>query len=259
MKRILAIALCIVMLLGAFPVFASEAPSDYKEAILSAIRNMDAEVELSAYDITINEAGKYVSFVYQQYPEYYYLTGINGGTQNAQGILKSIKFGYNITKEQMLEERAFMEAETDKVINKIGEDWSETEKALYVHDWLDVNFMYDYDLFETPGTENHDIVGFLRDKRGVCQSYAYTFMYVMHRLGMNSYYVTSMTDEHGWNVVQIDGNWYHVDVTNDDPILGYDYHYDYVGEVRHDKFLLSDSEIVADGKHDDFFIPIAYD
>ena len=265
MKRILAIALCIVMLLGAFPVFASEAPSDYKEAILIAIHNMETEVDLAAYDVGVEDAKAYVSFVYQQYPEYYYLNGITGGKQTQDGKVKSLNFGYDRAKEQMLEERAFMETETDKVINKIGKDWSETEKALYVHDWLDVNFMYDYDLFEAPGSENHDILGFLRDKRGVCQSYAYTFIYVMHRLGMNSYYVASMTDEHGWNVVQIDGNWYHVDATYDDPVLkdledpDKTYHYDYVGEVRHNKFLLSDSEIIADGSHDDFFIPIAYD
>jgi hypothetical protein len=46
-----------------------------------------------------------------------------------------------------------------------------------------------------------------------------------------------------------------VDATYDDPILGKEYHYDYVGEVRHNKFLLSDSEIIADGDHDNFYIP----
>ena len=265
MKKIIATLLCVVMLFGALPVFANENFDDYKSRILNGIHNMEVEIDLSEYNVLTTKVQEYISFVYQQYPEYYYLRGIAGGKQDGNGNIKSIKLSYSRTKEQMLEERAFMEAETDKVINKIGKDWTETEKALYVHDWLDVNFMYDYDLFEAPGTENHDIVGFLRDKRGVCQSYAYTFIYVMHRLGMNSYYVASMTDEHGWNVVQIDGNWYHVDATYDDPVLkdmahpDTTYHYDYVGEVRHDKFLLSDSEIVADGGHDDFFIPIAYD
>jgi hypothetical protein len=82
---------------------------------------------------------------------------------------------------------------------------------------------------------------------------------------MNAYYVVSDTDNHGWNIIQVDGNWYHVDVTHDDPILqdlsnpDKVYHYDYVGEVRHDKFLLSDTEILKDGNHDDFYIPIAHD
>ncbi|MBE6740074.1 MAG: hypothetical protein E7565_07135 [Ruminococcaceae bacterium] len=257
MKKIISFILSIVLLFSvvSLNVSAQQEVDDYKSRLLNGIRDMETVIDLSEYKVSVEDVQNYVSFVFHQYPEYYYLNGITGGEKTQDGKVKSLNFGYDRAKKQMLEERAFMEAETDKVINKIGKNWTEAQKALYVHDWLDVNFMYDYDLFEAPGTENHDIVGFLRDKRGVCQSYAYTFMYVMHRLGMNAYYVVSEKDTHGWNVVQIDGNWYHVDVTNDDPILGYDYHYDYVGEVRHDKFLLSDSEIVADGSHDDFYIP----
>ncbi|MEE0945967.1 MAG: dockerin type I domain-containing protein [Acutalibacteraceae bacterium] len=257
MKKILAFILSLVILLGTFSVvsFADDKTETYQECILSAVHNMKEEVVLSDFNAPVEEVQNFIDYVFYQYPEYYYFAGITGGRVDSQGYVKTLNFAYDRTKEQMLEERSFMESETDKVINKIGKDWSEMEKALFVHDWIDVSFMYDYDLFEQPGTENHDIVGFLKDKRGVCQSYAYTFIYIMHRLGMNAYYVMSETDNHGWNVVQIDGNWYHVDATYDDPILDSTYHYDYVGEVRHNKFLLSDSEIIADGKHDDFYIP----
>ncbi len=257
MKKIIAFVLSLVILLGTFSVvsFADGKPETYEEYILQAVHNMEEEVDLSDYKVSVDDLQYFLSFLVEQYPEYYYFTSVTDVMVDGEENVKTMNLGYDITKKQMLSERSFMEAETDKVINKIGKDWSELEKALYVHDWLDVSFMYDYDLFEEPGSENHDIVGFLRDKRGVCQSYAYTFIYVMRRLNMNAYYVISETDNHGWNVVQIDGNWYHVDATYDDPILGPTYHYDYVGEVRHNKFLLSDSEIVADGEHDDFYIP----
>lgn len=258
MKKLLSIVLCVIIMLGMFSVtsFAeNEQPQTYQERILKAVRDMETEFDLYDYKVSSEDVEKFLAFVHQQYPEYYYLEGIAGGTVDKEGNIKKLNLNYSIDKGQMIEDRAFMEAETDKVINKIGKDWSELEKALYIHDWLDVSFMYDYDLFENPGSENHDILSFLKDKRGVCQSYAYTFIYVMHRLNMNAYCVISETDNHAWNVVQIEDNWYHVDATYDDPILGEDYHYDYVGEVRHNKFLLSDSEILADGSHDDFFIP----
>ncbi len=260
MKKLLSIILSIVILLGAFSVvsFAESKALTYQEKIINAIHNMETEVDLSEYKIKYtgqDEILVYLQYLFNQYPEYYYWN-IGGITVNPETYeWDTLELVYSMTKEQMLIERMFMENETNKVINKIGKDWSDAEKALYVHDWLDVNYMYDYDLFEHPGDENHDIVGFLKDKRGVCQSYAYTYMYILRRMGINSYYVISETDNHGWNVVQIDGKWYHVDATYDDPILGETYHYDYVGEVRHDKFLLSDSQIIADSEHDDFYIP----
>ena len=42
---------------------------------------------------------------------------------------------------------------------------------------------------------------------------------------------------HIWNLIKIDGKWYHVDVTWDDPIM------DKPGRVKHDNFLRSDDGI----------------
>lgn len=257
MKRILSIVLSIIVLLGVFSVitYADNTPVGYKEFVFNAVYNMESNINLKKYNVKLDDVNNYLDFLYQQYPEFYYLHGINGGSQTTDGKVITLNIAYDRSLEQMLEERKFMEEETDKVINKIDDGWTQTQKALYVHDWLVVNYMYDYRLFEGLGSENHDILGFLRDKIGVCQSYAYTYMYILHRLGMNAYYVISDTDCHAWNVVEIDGKWYHVDTTYDDPILGHEYRYDYVGEVDHSKFLLSDSEIIADGYHDDFSIP----
>jgi hypothetical protein len=44
---------------------------------------------------------------------------------------------------------------------------------------------------------------------------------------------------HAWNMVKLDGKYYHVDVTFDDPAR------DNIGSVRHDYFLVSDDTIKA--------------
>ena len=59
----------------------------------------------------------------------------------------------------------------------------------------------------------------------------------MNLLGVECYYVSSELMNHGWNIIKINGEYYHVDVTWDDPVL------DNFGMVNHDYFLLSDNKI----------------
>lgn len=254
MQKLISVVLSLVLVLSFFTVnvYADSEKGDYQECILEAIHNMETEVDLERFHVQVDEVNAYLEMVYRQYPEYYYWQP-NGGTGN-KGEYVTLKLRYDINKEQMLSEREYMLNATAQIVNDIGKKFSDMEKALLAHDWICANFMYDYRLFEDRGSENHDILGFLQDGMGVCQSYAYTYMYILRQVGVEAYYVTSDTDNHGWNVVNIDGNWYHVDATFDDPILGETYCYDYMGAVRHDKFLLSDSEIIADGLHDDFEI-----
>lgn len=264
MKKIIAFALSIVLLLGVLPLSASateENFENYEECIYDALYNMKETADLSEYNVDFAEVEKYLSFIFNQHPEIYYLTSASMVSQT--GLLE---FSYSIEKEQMLAERKFVEEQTSPVINRIKPEWTDTQKALFIHDWLVANFMYDYRLYEYEGKENHDIYGFLRDGIGVCQSYAYTFMYMARKVGLESYLVISPEKDtdgdgiadvagHGWNVVKIDGNWYHVDATYDDPILGQSFKYDFVGEVSHSKFLLSDEQIRTDLNHYDYFVP----
>lgn len=267
MKKIAALILAVVLIFSIASVSASaemQSFPTYKEAIYYAIYNMEDEVNLREYNVTEDEVYEYIYYLVNQQPEINYLQGIRGGHYVGSGPqIADLTFEYEISKNEMLSQRKFIDDTLNPVLAKVDANWSDTEKALYVHDWLVSNFMYDYRLFETPGTENHDIYGFLKDGIGVCQSYAYTYMYMMRKLGLESYMAINDTDVdndgeadisgHGWNVVKIDGNWYHVDATYDDPILGESFHYDYVGEVSHDKFLLSDEQIAANDINKEYF------
>ena len=44
---------------------------------------------------------------------------------------------------------------------------------------------------------------------------------------------------HAWNLIKIDGEWYHIDVTWDDPTP------DLLGRVNHVFFLISDDAIAS--------------
>lgn len=82
----------------------------------------------------------------------------------------------------------------------------------------------------------------------VCEGYTMAYRYLLDKVGIRSEEVISDEMNHCWNYVEIGGNWYHVDVTWDDPM--------YAGKdpekapILYDNFLLSDSAIRARNHHD---------
>lgn len=115
----------------------------------------------------------------------------------------------------------------------LSDDYS---RVKYIHDTVIRNCSY----FENVNDESqfaYSAAGPLVYKRGVCEGYAKAFCYLVQSVGIPCFCVSGtavnskgQTDNHMWNVVQINGNWYNVDVTWDDPVaepgsgaLSYDY------------------------------------
>jgi len=100
----------------------------------------------------------------------------------------------------------------------ITSDMTEFQKALALHDWLINNA--DYSSYRTFfGPEGVLVYG-----EGVCQSYASAYGMLLDKVGISHYPVLSTEMDHAWNLIQLDGEWYHVDVTWDDPVGGEEQH-----------------------------------
>lgn len=110
-------------------------------------------------------------------------------------------------------------------------DW---QLALSVHDYIILHAAYDETYEKETGYDA--LVG----GTSVCSGYATLYMDVMNRLGIPCQLVicedTGDGNGHGWNLIQLDGQWYHVDLTWDDPIP------DTYGYVSHDHFLKTSEE-----------------
>ncbi len=118
---------------------------------------------------------------------------------------------------------------------------TEAETVLYLHDLLADRYTYD----TREGEANADAYTFFRDGRGVCRAYALAMLALCRGAGLEADLVVSDAMNHAWNHVRVDGDWYHVDVTRDDPIparAGAD-------EVNHTRLLRSDGGMEALGYH----------
>lgn len=145
------------------------------------------------------------------------------------------------------------------------------EKVVAAHDWIVLNCQYDPYIanggpYITAGGvtygENDNVYtsyGVFVDGNAVCQGYALAFKVLLDRAGVPCCYVTSDTMHHAWNMVQLDENWYHVDVTWGDPVhIGTG---DIAGHVDRDFFIKSDAEFVAGNgynRHQDWSTEYGY-
>lgn len=136
------------------------------------------------------------------------------------------------------------------VINKIITDnMPELEKVKAIHDWMLMNIDYDYQnyLNDTVPATSINVEGVLTTKYAICDGYAKTFLALCEAADLACVHVVGDTPNglHAWNQVKIDGIWYNIDVTWDDPVKdAFDDH----SKNRYNYFLISDAEMYKDHK-----------
>ena len=109
----------------------------------------------------------------------------------------------------------------------ITEEMSDYEKELAVHDWMIAWAEYDQAALSSlpgaqPTPDSDNPYGFFTGRAAICTGYTSTFQLLMDLLGIECVTVEGTayngTEDHAWNMVRLDGDWYCVDVTWDDPV-----------------------------------------
>ena len=134
------------------------------------------------------------------------------------------------------------------VSNYITKGMSEMQKVRVIHNWLIYNAHYDL----TYSTYSAD--GVLVKGAGVCNSYALATEMLLTEAGIANRFLSGSANNgsgfggHAWNLVRVDGQWYHLDVTWDDPVwsvskVSRDNSPSISGMERYDYFLITDVKI----------------
>ncbi len=226
-------------------VLADDAQPDYigaTEALRRGIAKGEARIyDLAQYHIPANQEGVYklLHYATYRYGELFVFSSVDQPRKSG-GYLSSFAPVYVLEEPDRAAARDFYNKELDAIVAQVPVGASDVEKVLFIHDYLAANYEYDY------GFKNYDAYSFLRDGKGVCQAYMLTFSALMDKLGIPVSYVESDILNHAWNVVKLDGKWYHVDATWDDPGIAYkdasgnERIVDVLGAVQHNYFLVGD-------------------
>ncbi|MEE1517535.1 MAG: transglutaminase domain-containing protein [Lachnospiraceae bacterium] len=172
-------------------------------------------------------------------------------TENAQKI--TVKYEEETTKKQDDKRDELARSILSEIITL---NMSDFEKALVIHDWIAINVKYDIDnyLKDTIPSSSFSAEGALTTRVAVCDGYAKAFKLLAEKAGLEVNYVYGEADNgewggHAWNQVKIEGKWYNVDVTWDDPISfnnENNIQRDETWNINYEYFLISDIEMNED-------------
>ena len=229
-----------LMILMAIPVSAEDGDQLRQEMIHSV--ETGEELDVSGYGLTPAQLQAVYMELYCQGKFPWYADSRIDWSQGPDGLvyvfrprgLDQLRFdeeAYEREMAQMLDLTCLPEMEP----------W---EMALSVHDYIVTHCSYDQTLVRNDGYQA------LVQGKSACFGYAQLYMDAMKRVGIPCQ--IAICDDtgdgvgHAWNVVELDGQWYHVDVTWDDPLP------DIYGLVRHDHFLKTDAQFRAQEDGHDF-------
>ncbi|WP_158408921.1 transglutaminase domain-containing protein [Peptoclostridium acidaminophilum] len=121
---------------------------------------------------------------------------------------------YELTYLTTKEQEDYVDSRVDDILLEIvSPGMTSFEKELAIHDYIVKNVEYD------TSYEEHSAYAALAYGKTVCQGYSLLAYKMLEEAGVQARIVAG--DEsmnHAWNMANIDGEWYHSDLTWDDPL-----------------------------------------
>lgn len=104
--------------------------------------------------------------------------------------------------------------------SQISSSMSDYEKELALHDYLVTHCKYSDVVIQSAESDIYRAYGALVNGDAVCNGYAEALQLLFMCAGLKSQFVIGTADgvDHAWNLVELDGKWYHLDATWDDPM-----------------------------------------
>ena len=205
-----------------------------EKLIVEGIKAWQTSIDVSELGLTRDDINNgAVRSIINSHPEFISLSGGYTYWTSGSSITK-IEFTYltNAREEQQKLDAAINELNSRVDISGMTDE----EIVLAYHEYLTSTVAYAYAAYlqgSLGGAHEYDMYGALVNHSSVCQGYAETMFYLLKKAGLSCAIASSQNINHAWNIVKVNGKWYHVDATWDDPV------WDMPGRSNHDYFLVS--------------------
>lgn len=223
--------------------------------------NFTTEIDVREFNLLLTQecVDDVALLIEYELPECYHVANCSFYGYEGDPYIYTIRVTYSMTPQQYAADHAVWEEVEEEIVGDLRGDTSLTEvqKALLIHDRLALHCEYDTVNYEKEEAgmegaipdESYTAYGALVDGVAVCEGYAKAYKYLLEQVDIPAFLCTSLDINHMWNIVNVNGEYYHVDVTWDDP------DWDVPGRVNHTNFLCSTREIVNSHGANDFVTP----
>lgn len=173
-------------------------------------------------------------------PYLYYI--IDSYAFSYRGSSSSANVTVQVEYRETLQQTAYVNQQVKGILKEIIlPGMNNHQKVEVIHDWVVQHLQYDNSYSKYTAYEG------LQSGSAVCQGYSLLTYKLLAGAGIPNKIVEGTarpeggkTQSHAWNLVQLDGRWYHLDTTWDDPSPSVD------GEISKDYYLRTDSQIRRD-------------
>ena len=190
-------------------------------ALYQGFLNIDEEIQIPRLE---GEALYNVFFKLRlDHPEIFWATGYKYKYYNDSPNLIFVP-EYLFEKAKIKEHQKAMTARVEKITRE-AKTFSQWDKEKYIHDFLCESIHYD----KLKKPYSHEIIGPLGHGVGVCEGIAKSVKVLCDALGIWCMIAVCGNNpekgikyRHTWNIVKIDGQYYHLDVTFDNTLGNYE-------------------------------------
>ncbi len=240
-RAILSLWLVLFVFLSSLPIAAVDPYAELKEVIREGFYTFQESIDIESYRLHPDELTEVFSAVIKSDPYLFFVNSRLSYSYRPGEYVLSLKPLYTMTKEETEVAWNYCRREVRRIAAMAA--GSPLEKALFLHDYVCVQFDYDDTL------QNDNIYSFLKSKRGTCQGYTLLYMALLSEVGIRSDFAASDSISHIWNLVCLEGAWYHADLTWDDSAST-------EGQISRRHFLCSDKVARLRG-HKDWYSSVS--
>lgn len=204
----------------AYSLLSSDERTVY-DAILEAINGFAPEVNSFTVSVTDVQIQKIIDYIQRDHPEiFWFQHGATFYFDTTTHIVSRVTLTYCMTQAEANKRQSKIDAANKAFLASVTGEMSDYEVTLRIYE--NIIKLVDYDTIglerQKSGTVSADVPDDLRsiygvfvNKKAVCAGYAKAMQYLLNRCGIECTYVTS--DTHAWNLVKLEGDYYHMDVT----------------------------------------------
>lgn len=193
-----------------YSVLSEDEKTVYRE-IYGILNTMGEDVRLSTVDVQLIE--KVFKCVLNDHPKLYYVEGYTYTTFTRDTDIAKLEFSGTYTKS-----REECDAMNVQIENYVADCFSGMENG--ISDYEKVKYIYEYIIdgteYNLTAEDSQNICSVFLNGESVCMGYARAMQYLLLEQDILCTVVNGTADqgeEHAWNLLLLDGQYYHLDVT----------------------------------------------